>query len=462
MSNIANDTNIRRSDGARKTGQIFQLLVGFSTSFILAASGVEILPSIGLGLFVYSTLWFVDTTGNEIAIAPVVSMIATAQWAVGPYLAYYHDAVTLKYRMYVPEDVYFEFVVPALLAMVFAMRIFSPKINIDRVRDAIFSSHNISRRSIYYLFIVGAVADFSIFSVPNSLKFVTFIGSQFVFIASIYMIVLRMKYRWVFLAVAFTMAASSSIEFSLFHILLLWSTLIASYICAELRLRFTVKLAIFVGLLLLVIQLQAAKAEYRLQIHANPESAGIGSLIDSMVENALFQSSKFSSTVDGTGILNARLNQGWIISAIMNYMPAVREFENGGTILDAIEESMLPRFLVDKKDVNISSSFMEYTGLLVSRDTSFGISVLGESWVNFGEYGIIFMGLFGIFYANVLRAIVFLSRNYPTVLFWIPLIFLQGAKAETELVIVLNHIIKSGLLVAGLYFFCYKVLGWRI
>ncbi|GJL87322.1 MAG: hypothetical protein DHS20C03_10310 [Minwuia thermotolerans] len=122
----------------------------------------------------------------------------------------------------------------------------------------------------------------------------------------------------------------------------------------------------------------------------------------------------------------------------------------------------MPRFLHDKKSVSVSENFERYTGLRVSDNTSFGISVIGESWVNFGYYGIVFMGFFGAFYASILRTAVTISRKFPTAIFWIPLIFLQATKAETETVVVLNHIVKSGALVAMFYFFAYKVLKWRI
>ena len=82
-------------------------------------AGTDILMAVGLGLFGYSLFWFVNATGEEIAIAPVVSLISTAQWIVGPYFAYYHDAVTYKYLMYVDEESYMLFVVPSLFAFIF-------------------------------------------------------------------------------------------------------------------------------------------------------------------------------------------------------------------------------------------------------------------------------------------------------------------------------------------------------
>lgn len=457
--------NYHGSDGdlaSHRTSGYADLVVGAAVALVALISGVEILMALGLGLFAYSLYWFIDTTGKEVAIGAVVSMIATAQWIVGPYLAYYHDAVTYKYRMYVDEETYSLYIVPSLFLFVFAIRFFAPKISIFQIRNYIVNTSLLSSRNIYYIFAIGAITQLSVSILPFSLRFFIFLFSQFAFIGAIYMMVLGMRFRWVCLITAFLLQGMNSLDYSLFHIFLLWSALIASYICAELRLNFTTKLAVLVLSVLLVAQLQAAKSEYRLRIIQDPSSAGIFSLMDAMVENSLFQNSAFSSTSTDYGQLNARLNQGWIISAAMNYVPSVREFENGETIVRAFQESLLPRFLFEKRDIKVSDGFERYTGLKVSSDTSFGISVVGEAWVNFGYYGIIFMGFFGAFYGLILKTIVIIARRFPTVIFWIPLIFLQATKAETESAIVLNHIVKSGALVAMFYVFAYKVLKWRI
>ena len=438
------------------------LIAGSLTTCAALAFGTAALASIGLGLFAYTLFWFINTTGKEIAIGPVISMIATAQWILGPYFAYYHDAITYKYRMYVNEEAYFLYIVPALFFFVVAIRFFTPTISILQLRNYILQTSLLNTRNIYYIFAIGVATQLATSSLPFSLRFVLFLISQFMFIASIYMMVLRMRFRWICLGISFTLLGISSLEYSLFHIILLWSTIIASYICAELRVKFRTKIFFLVLSVLLVTQLQAAKSEYRLRITQDPGSAGIFTLMDAMVENSLFQNSEFSSISTNNGELNARLNQGWIISAAMNHVPAVRDFENGETIIRAFQDSLLPRFLFEKRTVNVSDGFEKYTGLRVSSDTSFGISVAGEAWVNFGYYGIIFMGFFGLFYASVMRTIVIIARRFPTVIFWIPLIFLQATKAETETVVVLNHIVKSGVLVAMFYFFAYKVLKWRI
>jgi hypothetical protein len=78
--------------------------------------------------------------------------------------------------------------------------------------------------------------------------------------------------------------------------------------------------------------------------------------------------------------------------------------------------------------------------------------VLGEAWANFGPWGALFMGAVGLFYGAMLRAMVKVAATEPTMVLWTPLLFLQAIKAETELTIVLNHLVKTFILIVLLYF----------
>jgi hypothetical protein len=147
----------------------------------------------------------------------------------------------------------------------------------------------------------------------------------------------------------------------------------------------------------------------------------------------------------------------------MNYVPRNRPHENGATIVDAVRDSMVPRFLVDKKRVWVSDKFMQYTGLRVGKTTSMGISVLGEAYVNFGKFGgAWFMLAWGVFTGLIFRLLIRQSEKRPTLILWAPLIFLQVVKAETELLVVLNHLVKAIVFTWAFYWFTVRVLRWQL
>ena len=92
-----------------------------------------------------------------------------------------------------------------------------------------------------------------------------------------------------------------------------------------------------------------------------------------------------------------------------------------------------------------------------------GMSIIGEAYANFGSFGgIFFMLIWGFFlsvYWNRIRA---LSENHPVLIFFIPLLFFQVVKAETELVVVLNHMVKASIVVALFFWAARKQLKWDI
>ena len=131
--------------------------------------------------------------------------------------------------------------------------------------------------------------------------------------------------------------------------MLLWSALILSYISLELNWTRATKYAIATISIIAIIVLQHVKADFRDSLDKNPDKDAIVLLWNSL-------SDAFSAQAEGRlesrlGIVNARLNQGWIISATMLHVPAIVEFQEGGTIISAIRDVLVPRFLVEKKPV---------------------------------------------------------------------------------------------------------------
>ena len=120
----------------------------------------------------------------------------------------------------------------------------------------------------------------------------------------------------------------------------------------------------------------------------------------------------------------------------------------------------MPRLLnKNKKGAGGQENFRRFTGLPIQKSTSMGISPLGEAYVNFGvEGGIAFMAVFGICFSLLYRFATSKVVRHPDLMFWIPLIFYQGIKAETEMIVVTNQLVKGGLIVLVGYFAVQRLL----
>jgi hypothetical protein len=159
------------------------------------------------------------------------------------------------------------------------------------------------------------------------------------------------------------------------------------------------------------------------------------------------------------GNMAARLNQGWIIARIMNYMPEKQPFVRGETIETALYAALVPRILVPGKiKAGGRANFERFTGTPLPETTSMDISLVGEGYANFGLLGgMVFIFLVSLLYNWVIVKVIELSKNNPTLILWIPLLFFQVMKAETDFATVFNYLTKAAL-VTFLAFYLTKVI----
>ena len=286
--------------------------------------------------------------------------------------------------------------------------------------------------------------------------------SQFKYIGSVYLILGSYKFKWHIVIGILSISLVSSIINGMFHNFILWSTLLFTVISMIVRLRTIQKVVIISIGFIFLISLQIVKAQYRDLIKEGLAERDRVEVFIDLFSSEIFGGLNFSNEENLKSVIT-RLNQGWIVSAIMYNVPENEDFAKGETVKEAIMSSLLPRFIdKEKKKAGGRENFMKYTGLPLTTETSMGISVIGEAYINFGVYGgILFMFIYGLGIALLFKLFITLSITKPSLILWSPLLFLQAVKAETELVVILNHVIKSGILIIVFVYVTRKVFGWR-
>lgn len=99
-------------------------------------------------------------------------------------------------------------------------------------------------------------------------------------------------------------------------------------------------------------------------------------------------------------LIQHRIDQSNLLAEAMEYTPAVEPYAQGGTIVDEVLVSLIPRFLWPEKPVALGGSAFvaRFTGRRFDWKTSVGVNYLFEFYVNFGPLGAVACtGLFGIF-----------------------------------------------------------------
>jgi hypothetical protein len=401
----------------------------------------------------FRNLW--GSFGKDIGMCELAGAIGSMQWLVGAIFSYSMRIDHYRYQMHVESDVYFSYAVPGTAMFIMAMMLpvaFSTNTTSHRV-----SIEEIPNNVCWGILLGGMVA----YLLPSfvgvgSLGFIFYILGNLRFTGAILFMFKRGKLSWVVPISVLAMAGVSARNSGMFHDALLWAAMMAIYFFLRRPTRGFEKLAAVAGGLALALTIQFVKAELREFVWHGQSDVSFSQLAyEEIITNQAYAD---EDELDGIVI---RLNQGWIISQIMQNIPDVMPFVDGESVRKAAESALLPRFLApDKQGAGGRENFELFTGFEIGRHTSMGISLLGESYGNYGRVGgCVMMFVFGL--ALRLTMMFFHKTMFamPLMFFFIPAIMLQVVKAETDLVTVLNFITKSSGLCLILVFFLTQVIG---
>ena len=423
--------------------------------FVLMFTSIRFDAILGILLFIGSGMYLFQTAGHGFPARSLMVTIASLQWCVAPLFSYYGLYTHFKYKMYVPQEDYFSYVVPATLAFAAGLSVLVWNRERQVFQDAADQVVRIIRtnRDLPLLILaIGMAATYLENQVPAQFAFVAYLVSLLRYVALIMLVFSpwrELRYLWIVVGSYFLF---ESILSSYLHEAFILAVLTFFYVLRQYHFGTTRRLVLLIVAVLLIGAMQEIKLEYRRVLIAQQSELGDISTILGLVDQEIvgMRSGGKDSSYDAILI---RLNQGWVISRVLQYVPRVRDFQDGKTVREAIEAALLPRFLApDKATAGGSVNFERYTGYQLRR-TSMSISLVGEGYVNFGKTGgIVFMFVVGVFFSLLISMFMWIVRYQPLYLTFFPLIFWQAIKAETDLVTVLNHLTKSLLFTLVFYY----------
>ncbi len=420
-----------------------------------------VLSAVGLGLTAFIFFYFLDTLHLRLPIVELILLIAALQWIVGPIVEYRSDLQHFKYFMYVEETVYMGVVLLAFIAFSSILFVKQARFSYQEYLEPLKTFLNQHPQFPYALIAIGFISFYTRFYFPPALQFIIFLASQLRFIGALFLLFKENNNKMELTVVVGVLLHQvvHSIQAGMFHELILWGVFFFSFFVYRYRIGKLQSLAIILGGFFCLTLIQLVKEDYRAIIQAGAAGGGRVDLFVDMVFNKAFSEAEKEESNEELEKTNVRYNQGWIISAIIYNVPEREPYAEGETIYDALSASFLPRFLApDKKKAGGVENFERFTGLKLAPGTSMGTSVIGEAYANFGSFGAaVFMLIWGFVLVLFYNKIVAVSQQHPTLILFLPLIFLQVVKAETELVVVLNHMVKASIFVFGVYWISRKV-----
>ena len=423
------------------------------------------MSAIGLSLSLCVMIKFIQDLGKRIEVRDLIAFMALTQWITGPVLAYNvlpHDEL---YYMAVDEATYMNYVVPACAALLLGL--YFPFSDERIINDEDIGKIRIFLEDKKYLgFLVaggGLFASWVGSLLPPALAFMFFLlsGMQFV---GVYLILLTdSKLKWPAFAFVIGTVVMQSVRMGMFGELVLWLLFSLLIIAFVYKIKLWLKLLIISFGLLLVLVIQSTKKEYRLATwYAVSDKSNVEIFQEVIMQRITNPSMLFEASV--LQDMGARLNQGWIIARVLNHMPEKQEFVRGETIEDGIFAALVPRILVpDKAMAGGRANFERFTGTELPDTTSMNISLVGEGYANYGYFGgVLFLLVMGVFYNLAIIFSVNLAKSYPTIILWLPIIFFQVIKAETDFATVINHFTKAVMVTFAVFWGMIKVLKLKM
>lgn len=397
------------------------------------------------------------------AIKEMIVLIASAQWIVGAKIGYNIGKVHYKYYMYVEEELYMGFVVPGVILFYFGLNLVNNQLGLRQITASIAKNRKSILKSSKVILLIGLGSFFlsRAIRIPQ-IAFIFYLSNSLIYIAVAHYMYLypRQKFK-IFLGIL-TFMLVLSLQSGFFHDLIILASFLSFFLFYP-QTSYLKKLSLISIGFISLYTIQLVKGEYRAIIWESRGEVSVFSAFYTVLEKEFFPEPTFNTInlnkneeEEEQSNINTRLNQGWIISKVMENVPKNEPYLQGETVIEAIESSVLPRFLFPNKKGAEQAlvNFRKISGIDLNKGTSMGLSVIAEFYANYGIVGAwIAIFIYGFILALIIKfIIVVLGSNSPLILLWFVLFFFQVVKAETELIKITNHLFKALLFFIALRF----------
>lgn len=419
------------------------ILVGLATA--LWDTEQSLWLALGISFFIFNLGHMFFSASRYIILPGLMSFIASVNLIIAPWFAYSYHATTQIFNMSVPPEQYFSFAVPATIALWFGAHLAT---NFRIKENAIIHEHveltSQEQRVMDALIVGGIVLTIISDYIPLGLGFFIYILSQLRFVAALSWMFTNTNgwHKRVILVYSHLLLLAAS--GGLFYEFVLWAGYLL--ICVALLRKWRMKLFIaLISAIFVATFLNGIKTDYRYligkqQIDDIQKVKLLGALLWDSISRA---NETFFYISPGDRIV--RFNQGWIVARIQKRVPDSEPYAAGGTVVDAVVASLVPRFLAPEKLGAASKElFKRYTGIELSSNTSMELGIVGEMFANFGTLGgIVAVFVYGLFVGWLFS--LFAAKAQTNILWyaWLPFSLLCVVEAEWNLVDILNHFVKS-------------------
>lgn len=420
-----------------------------------------------LFLTCFAFFQFVEKISDYIAFRELSFLVACIQLLAGSLIAFY---IVDPDPVFMPEgtpEEYFSYAIPGVSLFGFGMLIINPRITDKVLLEKTPELYDLSAISIR-LVLIGLVAAPLSFVLPKTIAYFFNILSYLSFVGGFMLVFTKHPAKWLWILVAFSPTILNALSGAIFYLVIIWLAFLFLYFFIKWDLSFGKRILVVLTGIILIMALDTSKNAYREMVLRGGEYSDqlainkLGVFIDVYFDN--FRISNLTSEGNLSG-RTTRMNQGAVVTWVMNHVPQYEPYAEGLTIYRSFESAILPRFIKpDKMIAGGQENYENFTGRYIG-GTSINISLLGEGYANFGYFGgILFMLVVGMSYSIIYRSISNYSINHPIYVYFISFLLIYTIKAEDDLMTPLNHFVKAGIvfLIFNQFYFKELIRKYRI
>lgn len=417
-------------------------------------------------LVVVLTIMMIDKMGKGIVLRESTAMLYAITCLLMPLMGYAYYSISnplsrlwFKY-MPIPEDVYFNFALPAISFFCFSItfplglkRAYDEGETLTAFIQRIKHTLLYYKNQGFYIIIVGVLFSVVTNYMPAGLQyfvvlffFASFAGLLYVYFAPAF------KYKLAAIIGFGFFILLNALNTGMFTIVAYMGVTIYSFFMIGKRTSFVRKSLILLLAIGFVIVLQNTKLTYRQSTWLGGYSGNKGELFGTLFFENLRKGNALI-TEEAFFPIYSRTNQGFNVALVMKRFPSKKSYDYGSNLMLSIASAFVPRFLwPDKPEAGGKANMKYYTGITI-RGWSTNVGSLGEAYGSFGVTGgIIYMFLLGAFIRWAYQIVFILSKSIPLVICWIPVLFYQITySAETDTLQIFNSLFKTAFFIFILY-----------
>jgi hypothetical protein len=455
-----------------------QFIILFSLAVFLILylySDLNVSESFILGLQVYTLFRFINNIGYTVCFFDFLSFFSVFSTLTLSILGYrvfnQQNPIAYIYRWYmrVPESIYYAYMIPVNLALLVGVNILQFRIkeyHYKELFNRLFKSGKNKGKLGIVLSLIGFVSSFFLGS-ESQIGFFIYLLAMLKYVGPLYVYISDLPFRKSIFISSIVLFFLQALLQGMFGEFIMYIALTFIVLALGFKPDFFIKLLFFTIVIFLTLALQDVKPVFRQIAWKGKSVEGLTVTNNSRFEifSTLFINRFYNPELmldnKSEFLIYSRLNQGVLISRVMNYVPRVEPYANGETLIRTLGGIIVPRFLwPDKPEAGGYENLSRFLGIKKRLGYSMNIGPYGEAYGNFGPfYGIVFTFFYGLVLSLIFKVYIYKCFETPTLLLWAPLLFSYTLTVETDIFGTLNFVIKAALFVFALYWLSKKLFN---